>query len=340
MAGVRNVSPRCSRAIGTSSGSGSGLFPWARNTQTRPGWTPSPGDVAVILAAIEGDGDDVRAALARCHGGLHDPARDRQDPSLAEDVDGEARAARGGGAGDSKSNARIPDVSSGTRSVGSAAAASVILFRINAAVLATEAHIVASCILLSNRRDVLDVFGGFGGLEGFGGFCRVGGGGGGSPAAIAAASAFFRRRYSRSRRRLTSRLALYLAAAAAAASFFARSAAAAASILRSMSSFSSSCGNEHALRFASAERRQNHGSSSPISRATREGTRRHFPHSGASQHTHASIAAPAPCTAPSSGNGDIVAHALWSSIAVGAGRHGGGGGVGGADAGGGSSSGR
>ena len=256
--------------------------------------------------------------------------------SLA-DVDGEAHA--GGGAGD-KSNARIPDVSSGTRSVGSAAAASVILFRINAAVLATEAHIVASCILLSNRRDVLDVFGGFGSLEGFGGFCRVGGGGGGSPAAIAAASAFFRRRYSRSRRRLTSRLALYLAAAAAAASFFARSAAAAASILRSMSSFSSSCGNEHALRFASAERRQNHGSSSPISRATREGTRRHFPHSGASQHTHASIAAPAPCTAQSSGNGDIVAHALWSSIAVGAGRHGGGGGVGGANAGGGSSSGR
>jgi hypothetical protein len=62
--------------------------------------------------------DDVRAALAIArHGGLHDPERrDRREPDMSlADVDGEAHA--GGGAGD-KSNARIPDVSSGTRSVG------------------------------------------------------------------------------------------------------------------------------------------------------------------------------------------------------------------------------
>ena len=157
-----------------------------------------------------------------------------------------------------------------------------------------------------------------------GGFSFLGGRGGesgGSPAATRAARrsaanlAFFRSRYSLSRRRFFSRLRRS-ASARDAASKASRSAAAAAFTRRSISSSSSSCGRWHPAYLASRESAQRQLSESPTPCATAEGTRRHLPHPGASQHTHASRAAATPSMEASIGSRECAAHA--ASISRGA----------------------
>mmetsp|Transcript_18781 Transcript_18781/g.30129 ORF Transcript_18781/g.30129 Transcript_18781/m.30129 type:complete len:310 (-) Transcript_18781:71-1000(-) len=140
------------------------------------------------------------------------------------------------------------------------------------------------------------------------------GGSGDNPAAMRCSRisitslAFLRARYAMSRFRLRVRLAWSLAAAVAAARAPA-SATAAALMRRSISSLSSSWPAPQLFMRTSRTSLQSHRSPSPMSLATRDGMRRHLPHVGASQHTHASLAAPTPSTEASIGECASESHA-------------------------------